>query len=275
MDGPRLPTVVMSDSIEPADALPVDGREEVAQPAGNPAPSDGGTAAEITPRRIVEALLFATDTPLPAAKIAQVLGVGSARDVRDHVAALNETYEAIGAAFRIEEIAGGYQMLTLPEFNVWLGRLLRARQDGKLSGAALETLAIVAYKQPVTRAEIESIRGVAAGDLLARLRDLNLVKIVGRAEDLGRPLLYGTTRRFLEVFGLGSLEDLPKVESLREGLKGAGNASEYVPPSIDSMAEPDDGAADSAPPGDARESSSAHGGETRDSDDPAERGFDG
>jgi segregation and condensation protein B len=251
MDGPRPPTVVMSDPIEPADAQPVDGREDVSPPTAVPAASDGGSAAEITPRRIVEALLFATDTPLPAAKIAQVLGVGTARDVRDHVAALNETYERIGAVFRIEEIAGGYQMLTLPEFNVWLGRLLRARQDGKLSGAALETLAIVAYKQPVTRAEIESIRGVAAGDLLARLRDLNLVKIVGRAEDLGRPLLYGTTRRFLEVFGLGSLEDLPKVESLREGLKGAGNVSEYVPPpSVDSIVESDDAAADSAPPDD-------------------------
>jgi segregation and condensation protein B len=108
-------------------------------------------------------------------------------------------------------------MLTLPAYNTWLTKLLRARDETKLSQAAMETLAIVAYKQPVTRADVEAIRGVAAGDMLNRLREMNLVKIVGRAEDLGRPLLYGTTRNFLEVFGLGSLEDLPQVEVLRSG----------------------------------------------------------
>ena len=204
-----------ADSAEPGDAAP----EGVA-----------GPAPEVTPRQIIEALLLATDSPLAPARIAQILGVGDARTVRQHIAALNEQYEQTGASFRVEEIAGGYQMLTLPVFNSWLTKLLKAKQDTRLSGAAMETLAVVAYKQPATRADIEAIRGVAAGEVLNRLREMNLVKIVGRAEDLGRPLLYGTTKRFLEVFGLASLEDLPKVESLREGLKGAGNNAPGVAP---------------------------------------------
>lgn len=169
----------------------------------------------IEPVRVVEAILFASDSPLPASKIANILGVGDARDVKKHIATLNEQYELSGFSFRIEEIAGGFQMMTLSAYNTWLTKLLRAREETKLSPASLETLAIVAYKQPATRADIETIRGVAAGDMLNRLRELNLVKIVGRAEDLGRPLLYGTTKHFLEVFGLGSLEDLPQVEVLK------------------------------------------------------------
>lgn len=192
--------------------------------------SPEGAAPEVTPRQIIEALLLATDSPLAPARIAQILGVGDARSVRQHIAALNEQYEQSAASFRIEEIAGGYQMLTLPVFNTWLAKLLKARQDARLSGAAMETLAVIAYKQPATRADIEAIRGVAAGEVLNRLREMNLVKIVGRAEDLGRPLLYGTTKRFLEVFGLANLEDLPKVDSLREGMRGAGNNASIAAP---------------------------------------------
>ena len=103
-------------------------------------------------------------------------------------------------------------MLTRPEFNPWLAKLHKARADSRLSAAALETLAVIAYRQPVLRADIEAIRGVAAGDMLVRLREANLVRIVGRAEEIGRPLLYGTTSRFLEVFGLKSLKDLPKLD---------------------------------------------------------------
>lgn len=262
MDGVTAPTATMPD--DPQDSL-TDPTNEAGPPeeataaefAGtDEAPIDGAPdatapaeadsiAAEITPRQIVEAILFSTDSPLPPAKIAQVLGVGDARDVRKHIKALNELYEQIGLSFRIEEIAGGFQMMTLPAFNTWLSRLLRARQDNRLSSAAMETLAIVAYKQPVQRAEIESIRGVAAGDLLNRLREMNLVKIVGRAEDLGRPLLYGTTKRFLEVFGLANLEDLPKVEALREGLKGAGNTADMR--AAVSPVEPPPSASDEAP----------------------------
>ncbi|MHC4647145.1 MAG: SMC-Scp complex subunit ScpB, partial [Planctomycetota bacterium] len=140
----------------------------------------------------------------------------SVKQVRQHVKNLNEKYRASSNAFRIEQIAGGYQMLTLSPYNHWLRKLLRVREDSKLSGAALETLAIIAYKQPVMRADIEAIRGVAAGEIIRNLMYKGLVKIVGRAEVLGRPMLYGTTKKFLETFGLNSLKDLPKIEELKK-----------------------------------------------------------
>lgn len=178
---------------------------------------EGMGEPEVTTERVVEAVLFASDAPLPLSKIVSVLGVGSARDVRNHIKALNEKYERTGASFRIEQIASGYQMLTLPVYNTWIRRLKQSKQDSRLSQAAMETLAVVAYKQPVVRADIEAIRGVSAGEMLNRLRELGLIKIVGRAEDVGRPMLYGTTRRFLEVFGLSGLEDLPAVEEMQPG----------------------------------------------------------
>jgi len=170
------------------------------------APSEASTES------VVEAVLFSSDAPLSAGKIAEVLGTGDASEVKAHIEALNERYEGTGASFRIESIAKGYQMLTQPAYNHWLSRLHKARSDSRLSGAAMETLAVVAYKQPVLRADVESIRGVAVGDMLVRLRDANLVRIVGRAEEIGRPLLYGTTAKFLDVFGLRSLDDLPKLD---------------------------------------------------------------
>jgi len=193
------------------DAGLADDAESSEEPAADQAHDD----VDITTESIVEALLFATDTPLPAARIAQIIGGAGAAEVKKHIAALNERYAQADASFRIEEIAGGFQMLTLPRFNVWLRKLFKVRRESRLSHAALETLAVVAYKQPVMRAVIEEIRGVAAGEVLQRLREMNLVKIVGRAEELGRPLLYGTTKHFLEVFGLASLADLPKVEELK------------------------------------------------------------
>ena len=182
-------------------------------PEADTTPANG--SAEISSERVVEAVLFASDTPLPPARIVSVLGTGSAREVRRIVQTLNDAYQREGHAFRIVEIAGGYQMLTLPAYNTWLRRLKQSRQESKLSAAALETLAIVAYKQPVVRADIEAIRGVSVGEVLNRLRELGLVKVVGRAEDVGRPMLYGTTRHFLETFGLSGLEDLPAVEELQ------------------------------------------------------------
>lgn len=168
--------------------------------------------ANVTPVSVVEALLISTDDPLPAAKIAQILGRGNATDVKSHIDALNERYASVGASYRIESIAKGYQILTLPDYAPWVKKLHKARDDTRLTGAALETLAVIAYKQPVLRADIEAVRGVAAGDLLIRLRDAGLIRIVGRAEEIGRPLLYGTTPKFLEIFGLGSLKDLPKLD---------------------------------------------------------------
>ncbi len=217
---PQAPdTAARSETEEPsAEANPP--AEDEAQASTDTTPAEpqevvAETGETIEAYRVVEAILFATDSPLPPKRIAQVMGVGDARTVRKHIDRLNELYGQQGAAFRIEEIAGGFQMLTLSKFNPWLVKLLRARQDSRLSPAALETLAIVAYKQPVLRADIEAIRGVAVGEVLNRLRELNLVKIVGRDEQIGRPMLYGTTKRFLEVFGLSSLKDLPKVEELK------------------------------------------------------------
>ncbi|HPF38699.1 MAG TPA: SMC-Scp complex subunit ScpB [Phycisphaerae bacterium] len=173
------------------------------------------TGPDAEPKRVVEAVLMAAESPLTAGKIASIIETGSGKDVKKHIETLNADYEAIGLSFRIEEVAGGFQILTQPLYNHWLTKLLRVRQETKLSPAAMETLAIVAYKQPCTRAEVEAIRGVAAGEMINRLREMNIIKIVGRAEDLGRPLLYGTTKKFLEVFGLPSLDDLPQVEALR------------------------------------------------------------
>jgi len=170
------------------------------------------STSEISTESIVEALLFSTDDPLPAAKIVQILGIGDAGDVKRHIDTLNKRYEQTAASFRVEAVAKGYQMLTLPEYSPWVGKLHKVQAESRLSTAALETLAIIAYKQPVLRAEIEVIRGVAVGDILVRLREMNLVRIVGRAEEIGRPLLYGTTKKFLGVFGLQSLKDLPKLD---------------------------------------------------------------
>ena len=170
---------------------------------------------EPTAETVLEAILFASDEALTAARLADIVET-SAKQIRQYIESLNQKYRANKNAFRIEQIAGGYQMLTLSPYNHWLKKLLRVRDDSKLSAAALETLAIIAYKQPVMRADIEAIRGVAVGDIVRNLMYKGLVKIVGRAEVLGRPMLYGTTKKFLETFGLNSLKDLPKIEELKK-----------------------------------------------------------
>ena len=168
-----------------------------------------------TVESVAEAVLFASDEPLSAERLANIVG-SSVAQIRRHIKGLNKKYQASNNTFRIEPIAGGYQMLTLSAYNHWLKKLIRFRSDSKLSPAALETLAIIAYKQPVIRADIEAIRGVAVGEIVRSLMHKGLVKIVGRAEVLGRPMLYGTTRKFLEIFGLNTLKDLPKIEELKK-----------------------------------------------------------
>jgi segregation and condensation protein B len=169
---------------------------------------------------VVEALLFAGDEPLSAAKLVEIAEAGSIKTIRKAVKTLNKKYRQTKSAFRIEELAGGYQMMTLACFNPWLSKLIKVRSDNKLSPAQLETLAIVAYKQPIIRADVEAIRGVATGEILRNLMYKGLVKIVGRAEILGRPMLYGTTKKFLDIFGLSNLKDLPKIEELKNPEKG-------------------------------------------------------
>src|SRR5687768_6241830 len=163
--------------------------------------------------RVMEALLFSTHHPLTAGRLAELLELESTKPVRRAIRELNEQYITTDRSFRVEQVAGGYQMLTLPEFGDILKTLHQREVDAKLTKAALETLAIIAYKQPILRADIEAIRGVACGETIRSLMEKHLVKIAGRAEIPGRPILYGTTKRFLELFGLNSTKDLPQGEN--------------------------------------------------------------
>jgi len=168
-------------------------------------------------KAIVEALLFASDEPVTLERLADAAGEGvTAGEVRDAVRQLVEEYDATGRAFTVEEIAGGLQLFTRPQYNPHLKKLLQARRRARFTQAALETLAVIAYKQPVTRIEVEDIRGVACGDMIRTLMEKGLVRVTGRSEKLGRPLLYGTTKKFLQAFGLGSLKDLPDAKQLVE-----------------------------------------------------------
>lgn len=170
-------------------------------------------------RQVLEALLLAAGEPVSAQKLAGVLGEETTpTEVRGLVAALEAEYAEAGRGFRIEEVAGGFQLRTLPELAPWLQRL-RPQPPLRLSRAALETLAIVAYKQPITRAELELVRGVDVGAVVASLLERRLVRIAGHREVPGRPMLYATTRRFLEVFGLASLSDLPTLREIEELLR--------------------------------------------------------
>jgi len=161
-------------------------------------------------------ILFASDEPISATRLMNIAEISSTKQVSDCIAELNEKYEQTNSAFKIATIAGGYQMMTHKVYNHWLLKLIRVRTETKLTQAALETLAIISYKQPIIRADVEAIRGVSSGEMIRSLMQKGVVKITGRAEVLGRPMLYGTTKKFLEVFGLSSLKDLPKVEELKK-----------------------------------------------------------
>jgi len=175
-------------------------------------------------KRIVEALLLAAREPLPAAQIAKVVpGLGAA-GARGLLEALREEYDRDGRGFALCEVAGGYQLRTRPELADYVQRLEHER-PARLSRAALETLAVVAYRQPVTRAEVEHVRGVDCGPVLRNLLERHLVRLAGHREVPGRPMLYGTTRRFLELFGLASLEDLPTLRDVEELARAAAAAA--------------------------------------------------
>jgi segregation and condensation protein B len=196
-------------------------------------PSRGEPCADQPLAARIEALLMTSDRPLSEARLAALLGIevkGAARRVREAVEELNRAYEASGRAFRIDRLAGGWQVLTLAAFGPLLAREEVDRQQSRLSQPALETLAIIAYRQPVMRAELEAIRGVACGEVLRGLMERRLVKIVGRAEEIGRPMLYGTTAEFLKVFGMASMDDLPALDPLKAKPRDAGTrASEAAP----------------------------------------------
>jgi segregation and condensation protein B len=179
--------------------------------------TNGTPCATIPLEQRVEALLFTSERSLSETKLKTVLGIedeDATKQIKSAIDSLNKSYDADARAFRIERIAGGYRVMTCEELAPLVSRLHAERQQQKLSQAALETLSIIAYRQPVMRAEIEVIRGVACGDVLRGLMDRRLVKIVGRAEELGRPMLYGSTKEFLTIFGLANLNDLPEVQGL-------------------------------------------------------------
>jgi segregation and condensation protein B len=159
---------------------------------------------------LIEAALLTADEPLTARRLALVTGLEDAALVRRLLSKLQSFYDEEGSAFQVHEIAGGFQLLTRPEYHPWLLRLRQSGHDLRLSPAGRETLAIVAYRQPIMRADIEAVRGVQCGDVLRLLMEKGLVRIAGRHDSLGRPVLYGTTKKFLQVFGLRNLKDLPR-----------------------------------------------------------------
>jgi segregation and condensation protein B len=171
--------------------------------------------ARDAPLALLEAVLLAADEPVPIRKLVQAAGLPDAATARRLLKRLMALYEADGTAFQIEELAGGFQLLTRPVYHRWLAVLRRGALEVRLSAPARETLAIVAYRQPIMRADVEAIRGVHCGDTLRLLMERGLVRIAGRHDSLGRPVLYGTTKKFLQLFGLRSIKDLPEAEQFR------------------------------------------------------------
>ncbi|MBU6413383.1 MAG: SMC-Scp complex subunit ScpB [Planctomycetes bacterium] len=189
----------------------------------------------------IEAVLLSTDRPVHPRKLGIALGLlaedsepdsdqpnlksdqHAAREaavealITKAVAALNDTYQSSERSFRIESVSGGLRIMTLPEHASVVSAFRKSAQFSRLSKSAIETLSIIAYRQPVTRAELEAIRGVSCGEILRTLLERRLITIKGRAEELGRPILYGTTKQFLDHFGLASLKDMPTVEEFKLG----------------------------------------------------------
>jgi segregation and condensation protein B len=202
--------------------------------------------SEVEQRSIAEALILASPEPVPLLRLAKLIPDCTPAKAKALVADLNADYVAQQRAFEICEVAGGYQLRTHPEFSFYLQQLQQTRPL-RLSSAALETLAIVAYRQPVTRAEVEHVRGVDAGPVMRTLLERKLVKIAGHRDVPGRPMIYATSKRFLEVFGLADLDALPtlrELEDLTPGSAAATEASDVAPASAG-----DDEAAISSDPG--------------------------
>jgi segregation and condensation protein B len=164
------------------------------------------------PQMRAEAVLLVAKNPLTPRKLAQLAHLADATEARTLVRQLNQLYEKLGRAVHIEQVAGGFRMLTRPALAPWLTRLGHLPQTLRLSTPMMETLAVVAYRQPVSRAAAEAVRGVACGELLRQLMERDLIRIAGRSEELGRPYLYGTTNRFLQLFGLPHVDALPPIQ---------------------------------------------------------------
>lgn len=201
-----------------------------------PRTSETSLGASSGRRSRLEAVLFIAREPLSLRKLAQLANLTDATEARTLLKNLQARYDARQCAFQVAHVAGGYQLLSRREFVTWLRPQSASEHELRLSAPALETLVVVAYRQPILRAEVEAIRGVTCGELLRQLLDRDLLRIVGRSDELGRPLRYGTTRRFLEVFGLSNLDELPWADQLRRtGEIGAENGA-FVPGNMNSDA---------------------------------------
>ena len=183
-----------------------------AETAQETAPEAGELLQTDDLKKIVETLLFITDRPVKPSRLADVIDNTNAKQVREVITALQDEYVSQGRAVQIVEIGGGFQMATKPEYGRWVRKLYNEKMTTKLSNAALETLAIIAYKQPITRAEMEAIRGVDVAGPLERLLERSLVRVVGKKDTVGRPMVYGTTDEFLRMFGLNKLAELPDLQ---------------------------------------------------------------
>lgn len=186
---------------------------EIAAPApvSDPALSDVRAL-----KGILEALLFVTPDPIPVTRFLALLGAVTKQEVDQALASLSHDYEQEGRGLQLAEVAGGYRIVTKAEFAPWLKRLEKVKAPSKLSRSALESLAIIAYKQPIVRGEVEQIRGVETSGVIRTLLERKLVRIVGRKEEPGRPIMYGTTKVFLEHFGLRDLSQLPPLREFKE-----------------------------------------------------------
>lgn len=200
-------------------------------------------------KKILETLLFITDAPLPVSRIAQLCEIKNKERLETALVELRKSYDEEGRTLQVMQVAGGWQLATRPEYGLWVRKLYQNKMTVRLTQAALETLCIIAYKQPLTRAEIESIRGVEVIGPLETLTQRRLITVVGRRESIGRPILYGTTSEFLRQFGLNSLDDMPKLESFNiENMAEAAQATAIDLIEQESFPEPaPEGAGEAAP----------------------------
>ncbi len=177
-----------------------------------------GLAPEDLDRRLyqLEGILFIAREPISSRKLSELAGLADGTEARTLIRYLNEKYEQQQRAIRIERLAGGFQLMTRPVFAQWLRSMNHVPAVIRLSQPAMETLAVVAYQQPAMRVEVEAIRGVACGEVLRHLMERDLVRIAGRSEELGRPYLYGTTRKFLETFGMAEIEEISPIDHIAQ-----------------------------------------------------------
>lgn len=189
-------------------------------------------------RQRLEAVLLMSRVPLPSRKLSQLADLEDGTQARTLVKELNQYYDRVGRAFHIKQVAGGYQFRTRPQFADWIGRMEHTPSPRRITQPALETLTVIAYRQPIIKADIEAIRGVSCGEMLRQLLEKGLVKIAGRSEKLGRPFLYATTKDFLTHFGFNSLSELPRAKQLAgEGLPDWTTAEDNARSHLESAAE--------------------------------------